>query len=58
MKFCQKLGVTQIKVWFNRFKDGRMSAHSDQRSERLSMSRNADGIDKARTTLFDHLKNY
>jgi hypothetical protein len=30
--------VTQIKEWFNRFKDGRMSADSDQRSGRPSTS--------------------
>jgi hypothetical protein len=32
------MGVTQIEEWFNRFKDGCMSANSDQRSGRLSMS--------------------
>jgi hypothetical protein len=32
------MGVTQIKEWFNRFKDGRMSADSDQYSGRPSMN--------------------
>jgi hypothetical protein len=40
------MGVTQIKEWFDRFKDGRMLVDSDQRSGRPSTSRNADEIDK------------
>jgi hypothetical protein len=38
------MGVTQIKEWFNHFKDGRMLVDSDQHSGRLSTSRNV--IDK------------
>jgi hypothetical protein len=44
-------GVTQIKAWFNRFKDGRISADCEQRSGRLLTSRNADVIDKVRTSI-------
>jgi phage terminase large subunit-like protein len=42
----------ETKEWFNRFKDGCMSADSDQRS-RPSMSRNADVIDKVRTVIME-----
>lgn len=35
------MGVTQIKEWFNRFKSGRASAESDQRSGRLQTARSA-----------------
>jgi hypothetical protein len=54
-KFCQKLGGTQAetKEWFNRFKNGRMSTDSDQRSGRPSTSRNADVIDKVRSLIME-----
>jgi hypothetical protein len=42
-----------LKEWFNRFKDGRMPADSDQRCRRLSMSRNADVINKVRTLIME-----
>jgi hypothetical protein len=42
-----------LKVWFNRFKDGRMSADSDQRSGRPSTNRNADVINKMRTLIME-----
>jgi hypothetical protein len=45
------MGVTQIKEWFNRFKDGRMLADSDQHYGRQSMSRNADVINKVQTSI-------
>ncbi|PNF33352.1 hypothetical protein B7P43_G05686 [Cryptotermes secundus] len=47
------MGVTQIKEWFNRFKHGRMSADSEQRSGRPSTSRNADVIEKVRTLILE-----
>jgi hypothetical protein len=49
IKFCQKLGDTraETKEWFNRVKDGCMSADSDQHSGRPSTSWNADVIDSA-----------
>jgi hypothetical protein len=55
IKFCQKLGDTQAetKEWFRGFKDGRMSADSDQRSRRPSMSENADIIDKVQTLIME-----
>ncbi|PNF20262.1 hypothetical protein B7P43_G15437 [Cryptotermes secundus] len=47
------MGVTQIKEWFNRFKHGCMSADSEQRSGRLSRSRNSDVIEKVRTLIME-----
>jgi transposase len=43
------IGITQIKEWYNRFKDGRMSVESDTRSGRPSTSRNDELIDQGRT---------
>ena len=42
------MGITQIKEWYNRFKDGRTSVHSDARSGRPSTSRNDELIDQVR----------
>jgi hypothetical protein len=39
------MGATQIKEWFNRFKDGHTLANSDQSSRRPSTSRNANVIE-------------
>jgi hypothetical protein len=39
------MGGTQIKEWFNRFKDGCTLADSDQRSGRPSTSQNANVIE-------------
>jgi hypothetical protein len=47
------VGITQIKERFNRFKDGCMSADSDQRSRRPSTSRNADVINKVQTLIME-----
>jgi hypothetical protein len=46
-------GVTQIKEWFNCFKDDCMSVDSDQGFWRPSMSQNADAIDKVRTSILE-----
>ena len=43
------MGITQIKEWYNRFKDGRMSVESDTRSGRPSTSRNDELIDQVQT---------
>jgi len=43
------MGITQIKEWYNRFKDGRTSVESDARSCRPSISRNDQLIDQVRT---------
>ena len=43
------MGITQIKEWYNRFKDGRTSVDSDARSGRPSTSRNDELIDQVRT---------
>jgi hypothetical protein len=46
-------GVTQIKEWYNRFKNGRTSVDSDQRTGRLSTSRNPDVINKVRSLIME-----
>jgi len=49
------MGITQIKEWYNRFKDGRTSVDSDARSSRPSTSRNDELIDQVRTlAMQDH----
>jgi hypothetical protein len=45
------MGATQIKEWFNRFKDGRTLANSDQRSVRPSTSQNANVIEKVHSLI-------
>jgi transposase len=47
------MGVTQIKEWFNRFKDGRTLADSDHRSGRPSTSRNANVIENVRSLILE-----
>lgn len=42
----EAMGVTQIKEWYNHFKDGQTSVDSDQHSDRLSTSRNPEVIRK------------
>jgi hypothetical protein len=55
------VGATQIKKWFNCFKDGRTLADSDQRSGRPSTSRNANVIETELSDpgglSFDSLRN-
>jgi len=43
------MGITQIKEWYNRFKDSRTSVESDIRSGRPSTSRNDERIEQVRT---------
>ena len=40
------MGITQIKEWYNRFKDGRISVESEPRSGRPSTCRNDQVIAK------------
>jgi hypothetical protein len=47
------MGATQIKEWFNRFKDGRTLADSDQRSGRPSTSRNENVIENVRSLILE-----
>jgi transposase len=47
------MGATQIKKWFNRFKDDRTLADSDQRSRRPSASRNANVIENVRSLILE-----
>ncbi|KAJ4441881.1 hypothetical protein ANN_11741 [Periplaneta americana] len=42
------MGVTQIKEWFNRFKDGRTSAESEQRCGRPQTARSAAVVERVR----------
>ena len=44
----EALSQTQMKEWFNCFKNGRMSVQSEARSGRLSTSRNEEVIEKVR----------
>ena len=49
------MSITQIKEWYNRFKDGHTSVESDAHSNRPSTSRNDELIDQLRTlVLQDH----
>jgi len=49
------MDITQIKEWYNRFKDGRTSVDNDARSGRRSTSLNDELIDKVRTLVMqDH----
>jgi transposase len=49
------MGITQIKEWYNRFKDGRTSVESDARSGRPSTSRNDKLIDQVQTLVMQDL---
>ena len=44
---------TQIKEWFNRFKNGQMSVESEARSGRPSTSRNEKLIEKVRQIVME-----
>jgi AraC-like DNA-binding protein len=48
------MGATQIKEWFNCFKDGRTLADSDQLSRRPSTSRNANVVENVRSLILEH----
>jgi ribosomal protein S14 len=50
------MGATQIKEWFNRFKDGRTLANSDQRSGKPSTSRNANVIENVRSLILENCR--
>jgi hypothetical protein len=47
------MGATQIKEWFNRFKDGRTLTDSDQRSGRPSTSRNTNVIENVHSLILE-----
>ena len=44
----EAVSQTQIKVWFNRLKNGKMSVESEARFDRPSTSRNEEAIKKVR----------
>jgi hypothetical protein len=45
--------LRKSKEWFNRFKDGRILADSDQRSRRPSTSRNGNVIENVRSLILE-----
>jgi AraC-like DNA-binding protein len=47
------MGATQIKKWFNCFKDGHTLANSDQCSGRPSTSRNANVIENVHSLILE-----
>jgi hypothetical protein len=47
------MGATQIKEWFDCFKDGHTLANSDQRSGRPSTSRNASVIENVHSLILE-----
>ena len=49
----ETLNQTQIKKWFNRFKNGRMSVESEARSDRPFTGRNEEVIEKVRQILME-----
>jgi hypothetical protein len=49
------MGATQIKEWFNRFKDDRTLVDSDQHSRRPSTSRNANVTENVRSLILENV---
>jgi hypothetical protein len=47
------MGATQIKEWFNRFKDGRTLAESHHHSRKISTSWNANVIENVRSLILE-----
>ena len=45
------MGQTQMKEWFNCFKDGRTSANSDPRSSRPSTTKTPENIERVRLAI-------
>lgn len=50
----EAMGTTQIKEWYNRFKDGRLSVESEPRSGRPSTSKNDAIIDQVRNLVMQN----
>jgi hypothetical protein len=48
------MGASQIKEWFNHFKDGCALVDSDQRSGRPSTSQNANVIENVGSLIMEH----
>ncbi|PSN32206.1 hypothetical protein C0J52_24594 [Blattella germanica] len=47
------MGVTQIKQWFNRFKNGRTSLESDERPGRPQTARNAAFVERVKNLILE-----
>jgi transposase len=45
------ISEAQIKLWYRRFKDGRESAESDQRSGKPSTSRTLENVESVRAAI-------
>ncbi|GFT97287.1 HTH_48 domain-containing protein [Nephila pilipes] len=54
--FGEDAGITQIKEWFSRFKDGRTSAESEQRCGRPQTARNAANVERVRNLVMADLR--
>jgi ribosomal protein S25 len=48
------MGITQVKDWYNRFKDGSMSVESDTHSSRPSTSQNEELTDQVQTLVMQN----
>ncbi|XP_064101113.1 protein GVQW3-like [Macrobrachium nipponense] len=49
----EAMGITQIKEWYNRFKQGQISVESKPRSGRPSTSRNEEFVENVRRIVKD-----
>lgn len=47
----ESMGDTQIKEWFRRFKNGRISVESDERSGRPLTARNTENVERVRAAI-------
>ena len=47
----KSMGITQIKEWYRRFKDGRISVDSDPRSGRPSLTTTPENIERVRLAI-------
>ena len=47
----ESMGITQIKEWYRRFKNGRTSVDSDPRSGRPSLTKTPENIERVRLAI-------
>ena len=47
----ERVGITQIKEWYRRFKNGRTSVDSDPRSGRPSLTTTTENIERVRLAI-------
>ena len=53
----ESMGITQIKAWYRRFKNGRTSVDSDPRSGRPSLTTTPENIKRVRRLTVRELEN-